>query len=151
MTFSVFDVLLLIGITQGVVAVPLLLFSREKHLSNVFLALAILTFCLMFLKILLNYNGVASQMPYRYLPNAFEMATAPLFYFYLSALIEKGFRWRSRYLIHFIPLLAAQFYAFLIYFSVFDAADPQTQDNIVNQLHYRTIKIHANDQFYLSL
>ena len=140
MSFSFFDVLILIGITQGVIVAPLLMFGREKRLSNFFLALAILTFCLLFFKIMLNFNGVSGEIPYRYLPNAFELASGPLLYFYLIALTGKDFRWQSKYLVHFIPLGMALMYAILIYASVYPQATAQLQDEAARKLHYHTVK-----------
>jgi len=115
MSFSVFDVLLIVGITQGLVAAPTLIFAKEKHLSKTLLALAIVSFCLMFIKVLFNFTGLSSIPTFRYLPNAFELTTGPLFYLYLRALTEQNFQWRSELLIHFIPFFIAYAYALLIY------------------------------------
>jgi AraC-like DNA-binding protein len=140
MTFSLFDLLLLIGITQGVVAVFLLLFTRNEHPSHVFLALAILTFCLLFLKIMMNYNGMLFMVAFRYLPNAFELATAPLFYFYLLALTEKGFQWHPKYLLHFLPFAAAMSYALFLYLNVYDLPTIYAKDMMANRFNYGPIK-----------
>ncbi|TQV89278.1 helix-turn-helix domain-containing protein [Aliikangiella coralliicola] len=140
MSFSFFDVLLMIGITQGLVAVPLLLFARDKRLSNVFLALAILSFCLLFFKILINFTGLARDVPFRYFPNAFELATAPLFYFYVVALTKKGFTWKWKFIKHFIPFIIAQFYAFFIYGSVYTYPTAVIQDEVAHQLYYKLFK-----------
>ncbi|NVJ66579.1 MAG: helix-turn-helix transcriptional regulator [Gammaproteobacteria bacterium] len=151
MQFSIFEVLLLVGIIQGLVAVPLLLFSKNKQLSNVFLAFAILTFCLLFIKIIMNYSGLLNKPNFRYLPNAFEMATAPLLYFYFLALTEKGFRWQSKYLLHFIPLALAQGFALFIYFQTYDLATLSLQDKAVRQLNYNYIKEIENWLIVISI
>ncbi|MCX7552346.1 helix-turn-helix transcriptional regulator [Marinicella sp. S1101] len=140
MTFSFFDLLLLIGMTQGVIASLLLLFTRDENPSHVFLALAILSFCLLFLKIIMNYNGMLSMLSFRYFPNSFELATAPLFYFYLLALTDNGFKWRMRNLIHFLPFALAQGYALLLFFVVHDLPTIHAKDSIASELHYVLIK-----------
>ena len=140
MPFSFFEVLLMIGITQGLVAIPILIFGKERRLSNVFLALAILSFCLLFFKIITNYTGLAGTVSFRYIPNAFELTTGPLIYFYLRALTEKGFRWNSRYLVHFLPFFLAQGYAFLIYGSIQGVSSVAEQDQIAHNLAYAPIK-----------
>ena len=140
MFFSFFDVLILIGITQGLVATLLLLFSREKKINHVLLALAILSLCLLFFKILLAFTGLAREVPFRYLPNAFELATAPLFYFYLVALVEKDFSWQSKYWVHFIPFAMAQLYAFYIFGSVLGLPTAALQDAIAHQRYYVLFK-----------
>lgn len=140
MTFSLFDLLIIIGITQGVIAFLLLLCNRDRSQSDLFLALAILSFCLLFVKILMNYNGLLATARFRYLPNAFELSTAPLFYFYLLALTEKDFTWRPVYWLHFLPLMLAQSYALLLFLNVFDLETIQAKDLVAIQFHYVAIK-----------
>ncbi|NVK21340.1 MAG: helix-turn-helix transcriptional regulator [Kangiellaceae bacterium] len=151
MQFSFFDVLLLIGITQGLVAVPLLLFAKKKRTSNLFLALAILSFCMLFIKIVMNYNGLAGRAGFRYLPNAFELTTAPLFYFYLLALTENGFRWKNKLLIHFIPFAIAQGYALYLYFHVYDLPTSDLQDQAARLFHYAPVKEVENWLIVISI
>ena len=140
MYLTIFDILIIIGISQGLLAVILLLFSKEKTLINRFLALAILSFCLLFFKIFLNYSGLSGKLGFRYLPNAFELSTAPLFYFYLRALTVKDFAWSNKYLIHFIPFAIAQTYALMVYGSVFSMGTVDLQDKTAHQLYYVSIK-----------
>ncbi len=140
MSFSFFDVLLMIGITQGLMAIPILYFSKEKRLSNGFLALAILSFCLLFFKVLLDFSGLSATTTFRYVPNAFELTTAPLFYLYLRAMTEKGFRWEPRILVHFIPFLMAQTYALLMFGITFGYPAIDLQDQAANQFYYKAFK-----------
>lgn len=140
MSFSIFDVVLLIGIVQGLVAVPLLLFSRQRSLSNVFLAFAILSFCLLFLKVLMIFSSVFSGPLFRNFPTAFEMATGPLFYLYFLALTEKQFRWKKRYALHFLPVLLAQSYALIVYFNMLDVQDSAQRVQMLNALYYYPVK-----------
>lgn len=140
MYFSLFDVLLLIGITQGVIAGVLLLFGKQRKRGDVYLALAIFTFCLLFLKIIFNYSGLAGSPTYRYLPNAFELSTAPLFYFYFRALTEKEFSFDKSAALHFVPFIAAQAYAWFVYLHVFQVPTTDQMDQIAHTLNYRQIK-----------
>ena len=140
MTFSLFDLLLLIGITQGVVAFLLLMFSRGENPSHVFLAFAILSFCLLFLKIMMYYNGISGMPTFSYLPNAFELATAPLFYLYLLALTEKDFKWRPKYLLHFLPFAIAEIYALLLFFITHDLPTVNAKDLLAMRFYYGPIK-----------
>ncbi|BDX04842.1 helix-turn-helix domain-containing protein [Planctobacterium marinum] len=144
MSFSFFDVLLMIGIVQGLVAIPLLLRSKQQRLSKVFLALAILSFCLLFLKVLIIFSSAFDGPQFRYFPIAFEMATAPAFYFYFLALTEKQFRWKNTYAWHFLPVLLAQSYAFLVYFSMQELQDNTQSYQMLDTLHYSTVKEMEN-------
>jgi AraC-like DNA-binding protein len=127
----------MIGIVQGLVAIPLLLKSKQQRLSKVFLALAILSFCLLFLKVLIIFSSAFDGPQFRYFPIAFEMATAPSFYFYFLALTEKQFSWKNVYVWHFVPVILAQSYAFLVYFSMQDSAQSY---QMLDALHYTTVK-----------
>ncbi len=140
MQFSLFDVLLLIGITQGIVAVPLLLFAKKKRPGNVFLALAILSFCMLFIKIIMNYSGLLGTLTFRYFPNAFELATGPLLYFYALAITADGFKWNNKLLIHFIPFSLAISYALLVYYNVYGQSSILLKDQTASKLYYQPIK-----------
>ncbi|MCW8876064.1 MAG: helix-turn-helix transcriptional regulator [Kangiellaceae bacterium] len=109
-------------------------------MSNLFLALAILSFCLLFFKIITNYTGLAGTVSFRYIPNAFELSTGPLIYFYLRALTEKGFKWEPKYILHFLPFFLAQGFAFLIYASVQGIPTVAEQDQVAHSLFYVPIK-----------
>lgn len=140
MLFSWFEVLLMIGIFQGLAVVPVLLFSRPKALNKTLLGIAILTFCLLFIKILLNATKLSHEPSFRYLPIAFELASAPLFYLYLRALTEKSFQWHAKLLLHFIPFFVAYGYALLVFcFSYFHPL-VLSQDMAAKQLYYNEIK-----------
>lgn len=140
MPFSYFEVLLIIGITQGIVAITILLFGKDRSLSNVFLALAIFSFCILFFKMIIIFSGLLEDLRYRYLPYAFELSTGPLFYFYLRALTEKRFQWVAKNLLHFVPFFIAQGYALLIYGSVFDTETTAEQQQIITGLLYGPTK-----------
>jgi AraC-like DNA-binding protein len=142
MSFSFLDILLIIGITQGVVTASLLLLSKEKRISNTLLALAILSFCFTSFKVLLNFMGVYSTFTYsRFIPIATELAIAPLFYFYLVALTTKGFAINLQVLRHFAPFIAAQLYAFSVYWMTWNIPSAAMQDQLVIKHHHDLIKL----------
>jgi len=140
MPISYFDVILIIGITQGVVAITILLFDKERSLNKVFLAFAILSFCILFFKMIIIFSGLLENVRFRYLPLAFELSTGPLFYFYLRTLTERNFQWSVRHLWHFVPFFIAKCYALLIYISVFDTYSVVQQQNIISGFYYVPVK-----------
>ena len=121
-------------------AIPILYFSKEKQLSNGFLALAILSFCMLFFKVLLDFTGLSATTTLRFFPNAFELATAPLFYLYVRAMTEKGFQWEPILLIHFIPFFIAQSYALLMFGVTYGYPTIGLQDQVSHQFYYRLFK-----------
>ncbi len=140
MSFSIVDVLLMIGVTHGLVGASMLFFAREKCISNKLLGLAILSFCLMFIKVLLIFTGLSATPTFRYLPNAFELATAPLFYLYLRALTEKDFHWQPRMLLHFTPCGIAYAYALFIFTMAYGQPTTDLQDQAAHQYFYYEFK-----------
>ncbi|MCF6263924.1 MAG: helix-turn-helix domain-containing protein [Xanthomonadales bacterium] len=138
--FSLFDLLVLIGLTQGVITSILLLRSNKNKLSNKFLALALLTFCLLSSKVLLGYLGLTDIPILRYIPFGVEYALAPLLYFYVVSLITPKFKFKKKNLVHFIPFAIFQSYAFLVYFSVVGFDLNIDKDQYIAQLYYESIK-----------
>jgi AraC-like DNA-binding protein len=114
--FSLFDLLLLIGMTQGVITSVLLFRSRKNQPSNTFLALALIAFCLLSSKMLFNTLGLYNIPYLNYFPLGIDFAIAPLIYFYISSLITANFKFQTKQLLHFVPFLLFQSYAFFIYF-----------------------------------
>lgn len=151
MSFTLFDVLLIAGIIQGVVAVPVILLSRERHLSGVFLALAIASLCCLFIKIFIYFSSFASAPSVRYLPIAFELSTGPLLYLYLRALTEKHFVWRQSLLLHFVPMFIAQTYALMTYLMVVDCPSPSLQDYLASELFYHQFKTFEDWAIVISI
>ncbi|WP_223786542.1 helix-turn-helix domain-containing protein [Marinicella meishanensis] len=88
----------------------------------------------------MNYNGMSNMQAFRYLPNAFELATAPLFYLYLLALTEKDFKWRPKYLLHFVPFAMAEMYALWLFFGSYELPTVNAKDLFANRFHYGSIK-----------
>lgn len=138
--FTIFDVLLIAGIIQGTIAIPILLLRRQHRVSNCLLALSILTFCLLFIKILMLFTGTAAHSRTAYLPNNFELASAPLLYFYLRALTENNFIWRWQYLVHFVPFALAFSYGLLIYMAIPSSLNADAISTVLGQYAYDQVK-----------
>ncbi len=140
MQFSLFDLLIIIGITQGVVTGILLLFSNKNPRSNKFLGLALIAFCLVSTKILLHTLHLWDTQFFRYFPNGAELVIPPLIYFYVVSMISPKFRLKRSYSIHFIPFILSQGYAFFVYFSMINISVLEQKDLIANKLWFDEIK-----------
>lgn len=151
MHFSLFELLLLIGCTQGIFTSVLLFLSKKNVLSNKFLALGILSFCLLSAKILLNTLGFTQLSFFRYVPIATELALAPLFYFYLVSLIDPGFKLNRKIILHFVPFIISQSYSFCVYFSVIGIADFAEKDLFGNRWFFNEIKHYEDYVVLLSI
>ena len=138
--FSLFDTLILLGIIQGIIISFLLLITKRNKQSNRFLALGLLSFCLLSTKPLLHTQLLWETHYFRYFPNALELAVAPLLFFYVKALFTPKFQFKRKYWLHFLPLFISQIYAFIVYFVTLQTRDISTKKNIANHLFFDEVK-----------
>ncbi|MDT7831082.1 helix-turn-helix domain-containing protein [Flavobacteriaceae bacterium S356] len=138
--FSLFDLLILLGIIQGIITSILLLNSKKNIQSNKLLALALLSFCFLSTKPLLHTFHLWETNFFRFFPNGIELALSPLIYFYIKSLVTSRFRFKPRHWIHFIPFLLAQIYAFIVYFSVLRVNDFNEKDSIAQSFSFDFVK-----------
>jgi AraC-like DNA-binding protein len=138
--FSLFDLLILIGIFQGVITAILLVKSKKNTRSNKFLALGLLSFCLLCTKPLLHTLSLWDTHVFRFFPNALELATPPLIYFYVKSLITPKFYFKTNYWLHFIPFFISQTFAFIIYFVVLTTNDLHEKDILAESLKFDELK-----------
>ncbi len=139
--FSLFDLLLLIGMTQGVITSVLLLRSKKNQPSNTFLALALIAFCLLSSKMLFNSLDLYSIAYLNYFPLGIDFAIAPLIYFYISSLITPNFKFQTKQLLHFVPFLLFQSYAFFIYFITLGLDSREEKNALVQDYWHAPIKM----------
>lgn len=138
--FSLFDLLMLIGITQGVVMSVLLFRSKNNKRSNPFLALGILAFSWVNTKPLLHTLHLWDTSFFRYFPNGADVVIAPLIYLYFISLLDAKFRLSRKHIIHFIPFVLLQGYLCFIYFSLIGTSDFAEKDLIANNLYFNPVK-----------
>ncbi|HFC30590.1 MAG TPA: hypothetical protein ENJ44_06060 [Oceanospirillales bacterium] len=138
--FSLFDLLLLIGMTQGVITAVLLFLSKKNQPSNKTLALALIAFCLLSSKTLLNTLGLTQSQYFRYFPIGIEYTLSPLLYFYVVSLITVDFNFGKKHLLHFIPFVLFQSYAFFVYFNVVGIENITEKDTLAHTFWYQPIK-----------
>jgi len=138
--FSLFDLLILIGIIQGIITSILLLSTDKNKISNRFLALGLLSFCLLSTKPLLHTLSLWDTHIFRYFPNALELAVAPLIFFYVKSLLTPKFHFKAKYWLHFIPFFISQIYSFTVYLLVVQTKDFEKKDSIAKHLLFDEVK-----------
>ena len=138
--FSLFDVLLLIGMTQGLVTSTFLLRSKHNVRSNRFLALAIITLCLLSAKRFWHTSGLWNTPYIRYFPNAGEVVIAPLIYFFLVFLLNSNLKFTWKQALHFLPFAIFQTYAFVVYFATLQTSHLIEKDMIASAFHFNLMK-----------
>ena len=87
--FSLFDVIVLIGILQGVIA-SIQLFHHNRRSSDKLLAWILVTTVLLNCKILLHTLGLWNTHLFRYFPLAVDLTIQPLLYLYVMSITESS-------------------------------------------------------------
>lgn len=141
MTFSLYELLLIIGLTQGTITSVLLVTTQKNKKSNRLLALGIFSFCLLSAKMVLNSFGVSDTTAFRYIPIASQLAIPPLMYMYLISLLrpKANLTWES--MTQFIPFIFVQVFVIVVYFKVQGMASITQQDQAAELLMYGPIKL----------
>lgn len=145
---SVFNLLLLLGITQGLITSVLLITSKKNKRSNLFLALGLIAFCFLSVKMLWHTLGLWDTTYIRYFPNAVEVVIAPLFYFFIVFLLNSNVKFSWKHALHFSPFAVSQTFAFVVYFSTLQTDNIPQKDAIADKLLFDQVK-HTED--YLGL
>lgn len=139
-TFSIFDVLILIGVTQGFVIAGLIWYNKKNSTSKLLLSFLLVAFNLLCIKILIHTTGLWQQPSLRYLPLAVELAIAPLIWLYVSSLVSTGFRLTRKHLVHFFPFFIFFAYALFIYIMVLPEQELVIKDNRANHFSFNAVK-----------
>jgi len=138
--FSSFDLILLMGILQGIIYSALLLTNKKNPVPNRFLALGLLALSFLSTKPLLHTLQLWERPFFTFFPNALELAVPPLFFFYVFSLIHPEQKFRIPRWAHFIPFFLAQAYAFVIYFLTFRMTDIVAKRALSDSLYFDEIK-----------
>lgn len=145
-TITLFDLIIIVGIVQGLVTSTMLLLRNNA--SDRFLALSIIAFCLLSSKILLHTLGFWNTHLLRYFPLGVDLAIQPLIYCYVIQLIEPKNRPKLWYFLHFIPFITSELYSLFVYFSVLQTTNLEAKDLIAESFHFDQVK-HLEDYFTL--
>ncbi|MBD2702313.1 AraC family transcriptional regulator [Spirosoma sp. BT702] len=137
--FNGFDLIVILGVTQGLLYAGLLLTRYGQYASKRLLALLLLVFSVLSAKILLHTLGLWQNPTLRYFPLAFDLTIQPLLYLYAIALTQKQFRLRS-HLVHFAPTLIFLLHAIVVYIQTQTTDDLLQKDLIAEKLAFNRVK-----------
>ena len=147
-TFSIFDVLILTGITQGFVITGLIWSGKKKTVSKLLLSFLLVTFNLLCIKILIHTIGLWEKPGLRYFPLAVELAISPLIWLYVSSLVTTGFKLKRKHLLHFLPFVISLAYSLFIYINVLPEKELMAKDALANSFYFNTVNAVVD---YLSI
>ncbi len=102
---SIYDLLLSVGVVQGLLSGVLLLFSKNKHLSILALGTILIVCSLVNLKYLANVNNFAIYEKYTFLHSStlVFLLLWPLVYLYVLSILQNDFKLQIIYVLHFLP------------------------------------------------
>ena len=140
MSFSFFEVLLLVGIIQGFIISITIWIKKKTEADKILLSLVLTVYNLLTIKILLFTTGLWKLAWFRYIPFSFELAVQPLIFLYVTSLTTNDFRLQKKYLLHFIPFAISFLYSLIVYISVLPHSEPEVKDSIANNFLFNPVK-----------
>lgn len=139
-SITFFDLIVLLGMIQGMVMLTILLFSKPSEISKNLLCGILITLVLLSSKILLHTLGLWNVNTFRYFPLAIDTAIQPLFYLYACAATSRNFVWKTIYSGHFIPVFVFMIYALGLYFVVLPEHNFALKDQMVERASFQLVK-----------
>lgn len=114
-SFSIFDIVIIVGIIQGIVAAIVISSYPSESAGKKILSAILVTLVLLNFKILLHTLGLWKFPVLHYLPLAIDTLIQPLIYLYICSLTQKEYRFNRKNLWHFLPVFLFQSHAVLVY------------------------------------
>jgi len=135
-----FDLIVILGIAQGLLYAILLLTKYGQYPSKQLLAFLLFVFCILSAKILLHTLGLWQNPHLRYIPLAFDLAIQPLLYLYVVSLTQRNFVFKRAYWLHFTPTLLFMLHAVLVYSRTQATDNLAIKDQLAEDLYFNTVK-----------
>lgn len=139
MQFSLFDVIVLIGILQGLIASVQLFFNSRRNADKL-LAWILLTTVLLNCKILLHTLGLWNTRFFRYFPLAVDLTIQPLLYLYVVSITGPLPKLRRPVILHLLPSFLLMGHALLVYVRVLPLDDLSEKSKVAAALAYNPVK-----------
>jgi AraC-like DNA-binding protein len=140
MALSLFDLLVIVGISQGLFTGSLLLFSKRNQPSHRLLALILFTFILLSVKILLHTLELWDTHYFRYFPLGVDLAIQPLLYLFIRSTVNSRVGFRKRDLLHFMPVSIFFVHAVVVYVNVLSSTVLAEKETIAATFYYNQVK-----------
>ena len=138
--FSIFDLIVIAGMIQGVVYAVLLLLSPVKSQPKSLTIVLLLVMVLLSFKILLHTLGLWQQALFRYFPLAIDTLFQPLIYLYALSLTKDFHQKKGSQLIHFIVPALFMVHGLLVYFLTVGHNDPAQKEILAEGWGYNRVK-----------
>lgn len=135
-SFSLFEILIIIGLTQGLITSLLLLTTQDKQLGKRILGVTVLVFCIANCRVLLHSSGLWNTAVFRFFPVGMELFLPPLVYLYVLSLTENNFKLSRKHILHFVPALFYASYDIMLYLLALGKESFFAKDQLAEQLYF---------------
>lgn len=139
MRFSFFDVIVLIGVIQGLI-VSTQMFVQKPRTSNPVLPWVLLVTVVLNCKILLHTLGLWNTTSFRYFPLAFDLAIQPLLYLYVISITQAQRSLGRLAFIHLALPILFMIHAISVYIQVLPLADLSLKAQMAARFDYNQVK-----------
>lgn len=136
---SILDIVIFLGILQAVTAIAIVIISKKNIVARLF-CLLLFFFILIIFKIQLHTLNIWEKPLFRYFPLAIDLVIQPAFYLYFLAVSVVNFKFKKKYLLHYLPAFVFMLHALIVYFSALSVNDPAQKANIASRLYYNEVK-----------
>ena len=120
--FGIYPICYFAAVVLGLFSSALLLFSPKNKQANRLLGLLLLAITGWVLDAFFRVSNLYAQNAHLYfLPIYYSFAFGPLLWFYVQAITNSSFRFRLRYLLHFIPVFAQALFYWIVVFQSYSA------------------------------
>jgi len=140
-TFTLFEILIIIGLTQGLITSVLLLTAKENPQSKKILGMTVLIFCIANCRVLLHSSGLWNNENFRYFPVGMELLLPPMVYLYVLSLTKTNFVFNKKYMWHFIPGLLYACYDIVLYILTLGKQTMQAKGLLSQQLYFNQLNL----------
>ena len=140
-SFTLFEILIIIGLTQGLITSALLLTTKDKQLSKIILGVTVLVFCIANCRVLLHSSGLWHTMAFKFFPVGMELFLPPLVYLYILSLTVSDFKINKNHFWHFLPGLCYAIYDISLYLLASNLTTMAAKDQLAEQLFFNQLNV----------
>lgn len=139
LSLDVFNLIVEVGIFQGIIMAVVLFFLPVKHSGKVLFSLILLILALLSFKILLHTLDLWNLPMFHFFPLAIDTTLPPLLYLYIRAITNSEPSGRKS-ILYFIPTIVFMAYAVLVYIWALPLQDNLLKDELAGKLLFNKVK-----------
>lgn len=141
MSFNWFDLLVLLGIIQGIISCMLLIFQKSNELHKKLLITVILVLSILSFKIEIHTLRLWDKPLLRYFPLGIDLLIQPILFLYVCSLTRPSSEFKAKLLFHLLPPALFFINSLLVYLAVLPIDDLQQKDMVAARWYFIQVKV----------